>query len=221
MEAVSLAPYQRKFDILSHDFLSAFQGDAHPFNLFRKCLNDAPAHDPLSRVLYLDTKTYLPGDILTKVDRMSMAVSLETRAPMLDHVFLEWAASLTTRWKMSERGQKYILTKFAARIGVPLEALHRPKQGFALPLLHWIRHELKVLILTILLEPRTLQRGYFNEPGVRRLLNEFFSGRTDDYLIIWRLMMFELWQRNFLEQFTMKDSKESPYHIVGLHPRIA
>jgi asparagine synthase (glutamine-hydrolysing) len=221
MEAVSLAPYQRNLGILSHDFLSAFHGNSHPFSLFRKHLSDAPAQDPLSRVLYLDSKTYLPGDILTKVDRMSMAASLEARVPMLDHVFLEWVVSLIPRWKMSKRGQKYILTKFAARVGVPREALHRPKQGFALPLLHWIRHELKELILAILLEPRTLQRGYFNEPGVRRLLDQFFSGHTDDYLIIWRLMMFELWQRNFLEEFTMKDSKEFPYHVVGLRPRIA
>jgi asparagine synthase (glutamine-hydrolysing) len=221
MEAVSLAPYQRNFGILSPDFVAAFQGDAHPLNVFRKYLSDAPAHDPLSRVLYLDTKTYLPGDILTKVDRMSMATSLEARVPMLDHVFLEWVASLTPRWKMSKRSQKYILTKFAARVGVPSEALCRPKQGFALPLLHWIRHELKELILTVLLEPRTLQRGYFNERGVRRLLNEFFSGRTDDYLIIWRLMMFELWQRNFLEQFTIKDSIELPHHVAGLRPGIA
>jgi asparagine synthase (glutamine-hydrolysing) len=216
-----LAPYQRNFGILSPDFVAAFQGDAHPLNVFRKYLSDAPAHDPLSRVLYLDTKTYLPGDILTKVDRMSMATSLEARVPMLDHVFLEWVASLTPRWKMSKRSQKYILTKFAARVGVPSEALCRPKQGFALPLLHWIRHELKELILTVLLEPRTLQRGYFNERGVRRLLNEFFSGRTDDYLIIWRLMMFELWQRNFLEQFTIKDSIELPHHVAGLRPGIA
>jgi asparagine synthase (glutamine-hydrolysing) len=174
----------------------------------------------LGRVLYLDTKTYLPGDILTKVDRMSMAASLETRVPMLDHVFLEWVTSLSPDWKMGKRGQKYILTKLAERVGVPRQVLHRPKQGFALPLIHWLRHDLKELVLTLLLEPRTLQRGYFNEKGVRHLLGEFFHGRTNDYLQIWRLMMFELWQRSFLEQYRVHDAEVRPNCGAGLRPAI-
>jgi asparagine synthase (glutamine-hydrolysing) len=218
IEAVSLTPYQRNFKILSRDFVAAFQGDADPLNIFRRYIDAAPARDPLGHVLYLDAKTYLPGDILTKVDRMSMAASLETRAPMLDHVFLEWTTSLTPHWKMRKRGQKYILTKLAERVGVPREALRRPKQGFALPLLHWMRHELKEMVLTLLLEPRTLQRGYFNEQGVRHLLNEFFRGHTDDYHAIWRLMMFELWQRNFLEQSSGNDREEEPNCVASLRP---
>jgi asparagine synthase (glutamine-hydrolysing) len=201
MEAVSLVPAQRNFALLSDGFITSFEPDADPLNIFRHHLNRAPAKEPLSRVLYLDSKTYLPGDILTKLDRMSMAASLEARAPMLDHVFLEWVTALKPYWKMGGRGQKYILTRLAERLGVPREVLHRPKQGFALPLVHWLRHELKDLVQTILLEPRTLQRGYFHEAGVRHLLNEFFLGHTDEYLEIWRLMMFELWQRNFLEPF--------------------
>ncbi len=220
LEAVSLVPYQRNFKVLAGDFVAAFQGDAHPLNIFRKYIDLAPARDPLSRILYLDTKTYLPGDILTKVDRMSMAASLEARVPMLDHVFLEWVTSLGPQWKMGKRGQKYILTKLAERVGVPREALHRPKQGFALPLLHWMRHELKELVLSLLLERRTLQRGYFNEQGVRHLLDEFFHGRTDDYLEIWRLMMFELWQRNFLEQFRVNDTDGQSNCVAGSRPGI-
>jgi asparagine synthase (glutamine-hydrolysing) len=220
IEAVSLAPYQRNFTILSADFVGAFQGDADPLNIFREYIDKARARDPLSRVLYLDTKTYLPGDILTKVDRMSMAASLEARVPMLDHVFLEWVTSLAPQWKMGKRGQKYILTKLAERVGVPHEALHRPKQGFALPLVHWIRNELKELVLTLLLEPRTLQRGYFNEKGVRHLLDEFFHGHTDDCMEIWRLMMFELWQRNFLEQFRVNQTEEQPSCVLDLRPGI-
>ena len=202
VDAVSLLPYQRNFNILAHDFVCAFSDGADPRDIFRQYINNALADDPLSRVLYLDTKTYLPGDILTKVDRMSMAVSLEARVPMADHVFLEWVTSLAPQWKMNNRGQKYILTRLAERIGVPREVLQRPKQGFALPLVHWMRHELKELVLDVLLDERTLQRGYFNEHGVRHLLNEFFCGHTDDSLPIWRLMMFELWYRDFLEQLT-------------------
>jgi asparagine synthase (glutamine-hydrolysing) len=210
IEAVSLAPYQRNFAVLSSDFVDAFQGDTDPLNVFRGYIDRAGARDPLGRVLYLDTKTYLPGDILTKVDRMSMAASLEARVPMLDHVFLEWVTSLSPQWKMGKRGQKYILMKLAERVGVPREVLHRPKQGFALPLVHWLRHDLKELVLSLLLEPRTLQRGYLNAKGVRQLLDEFFKGRTDDYMPVWRLMMFELWQRLFLERLRVNDVERQP-----------
>jgi asparagine synthase (glutamine-hydrolysing) len=129
---------------------------------------------------------------------------------MLDHVFLEWVTALDPKWKMRKTGQKYILLKLAERLGVPPQALHRPKQGFALPLVHWLRHELKDLVHSLLLEPRTLQRGYFHEPGVRKLLDDFFRGRTNDSLGIWRLMMFELWQRNFLESCTAQQSEQHP-----------
>ncbi len=200
IEAVSLTRAQRDIGVLSSDFLSQFSDDESPSRIFQKYLDEAPADDALSRVLYLDTKTYLPGDILTKVDRMSMLASLEARVPLLDHVLLEWVTSLTPKWKMGPKGQKYILRKLAARIGVPDEVLHRPKQGFALPLVHWIRHELKDLILTVMLEPRTLQRGYFNPKGIKRMLDEHFQGRRDHSFQIWRLLMFEYWHRNFLEQ---------------------
>jgi len=209
LEAVSLAPYQRNFDLLSHDFMSTFQGDAEPLDAFRCYLRDAPASDPLGHVLYLDTKTYLPGDILTKLDRMSMAASLEARVPMLDHVFVEWAAALSSQWKMGTKGQKYILTKLAIKLGVPRQVLQRPKQGFALPLLHWMKHELKELLFSLLLDSHALERGYFSEAGIRRLLAEFSAGHTTDYLPIWRLMMFELWQRNFLEQLRDSENKRN------------
>ena len=96
----SFQPFQREMGLLSEDFV----GTAQPLKLFREYLDNAPAHDPLGRVLYLDSKTYLPGDILTKVDRMSMLTSLEARVPMLDHVFIEWVTALTprvedARWK--------------------------------------------------------------------------------------------------------------------------
>lgn len=220
IEAVSIVPTQRNFVLLSPEFLNSFADDAAPLNLFRDYLADAPASDPVSRVLYLDSKTYLPGDILTKVDRMSMLASLEARVPMLDHIFLEWVVALAPQWKMGKRGQKYILRKLAERLGVPREALHRPKQGFALPLLHWLRNELKELVQTLLLEPRTLQRGYFNESGVRRLLGAFFSGETNDYHEIWRLLMFELWQRNFYENVRVATIEPRADCLSGLHERV-
>jgi asparagine synthase (glutamine-hydrolysing) len=153
----------------------------------------------VSRLLYLDTKTYLPDDILTKLDRMSMLNSLEARVPILDHVFLEWVTGLPARWKLRDSTPKYILKKLAERVGVPREVIYRPKQGFALPLVHWMRFELKDELPQVLLEPRALQRGYFSPGAVRQLLDEHLKGRRDLSATLWHLLVFELWHRNFLE----------------------
>lgn len=206
IEGVSLKPFQREMQLLSPDFAALGQAD-DPMQIMRDYLQAAPAEEPLDRILYLDSKTYLPGDILTKVDRMSMANSLEGRVPMLDHVFLEWVTGLTSEWKLRNRNQKYILRRLAERVGVPKEVLHRPKQGFALPLVHWMRHELKDLIVTALTEPRTMQRGYFSPKGVHRLLDEHFQGRRDHSPRIWRLLMLELWHRNFLDPLTLRQAR--------------
>jgi asparagine synthase (glutamine-hydrolysing) len=130
---------------------------------------------------------------------MSMLSSLEARAPMVDHVFVEWTTGLTNEWKVRGGDQKYILRKLAERLGVPREVLHRPKRGFALPLVHWTRHELKEMILSVLLDGRTLERGYVNPSAVRHLLDEHFRERRNHAGRIWRLLMLELWHRNFLE----------------------
>jgi asparagine synthase (glutamine-hydrolysing) len=198
LEGVSLQSFDREMALLSSDFRATALRDEDPASVFREYLNEAPAADRLGRILYLDTKTYLPGDILTKVDRMSMLASLEVRVPILDHLFLEWATSLPSEWKMRGKKQKYVFVKLAERLGVPKAVLDRPKQGFALPLCHWLRGELKDFTESILLDSATWQRGYFNPQGVQRLLNEHFQGRRDHSARIWRFLMFELWQRNFV-----------------------
>ena len=206
MEGISLQPFDRDMALLSNDFRAAAFGGADPMTMLRRILAEAPAHDRLSRVLYLDTKTYLPGDILTKVDRMSMLASLEVRVPILDHLLLEWITGLPAEWKMRGKKQKYIFAKLAEKLGVPREVLDRPKQGFALPLRHWMRNELKDLIVSVLLDSSTRQRGYFNPEGVQRMLNEHFEGRRDHSARIWRFLMFELWHRNFLANVGMTDA---------------
>jgi asparagine synthase (glutamine-hydrolysing) len=162
--------------------------------------------DPLSELLYLDAKTYLPGDILTKVDRMSMATSLEVRAPLLDHRFVEWAARLSPRWKIRQGESKYILKRLAERLGVPRQALYRRKQGFSMPLVHWFRTHPMPALLEMLLEPRTIQRGYFMRTELERRIQEHRRGIRDRSWELWHLLIFELWHRNFLERAIQKNS---------------
>ena len=198
-------PFERDIPLLTPEFRAIIAESGDPSDILMRYFEQAPAHDPISQMLYVDTKTYLVEDILTKVDRMSMATSLEVRVPILDHLFVEFVTSLGPQWKLRGSKQKYIFRKLAERVGVPKEVLYRRKQGFALPLEHWMRQELKDLIQTVLLEPRTLQRGYFNPQGVRRVLEEHFRGRRDQSGRIWRLLIFELWHRNFLENFQQAD----------------
>ncbi|HEV2499495.1 MAG TPA: asparagine synthase-related protein, partial [Terriglobia bacterium] len=133
--------------------------------------------------------------------------SLEARVPLLDHLFVELATSLPSQLKLRGTTQKYILKKLAERVGVPKEAIYRPKQGFAMPLVHWIRKEFKEELPRLLLEKRTLERGYFDPDGVKKLLSEHLDGARDHSARIWRLLIFELWHRNFLEPLSSHESQ--------------
>ena len=195
-----LPAFERDTPLLSPEFREVMADGEDPANVLRRYFAQAPAKDPVDQLLYVDTKTYMVADILTKVDRMSMLNSLEVRVPILDQEFVEWVAGLPPEWKLRGKQQKYILRKLAERVGVPREVLYRQKQGFSLPLVHWMRNELKDMLM-ILLEPRTLDRGYFAADGVRKLMDDHLvRGRTMTGRI-WRLLMFELWHRNFLEKY--------------------
>jgi asparagine synthase (glutamine-hydrolysing) len=200
LDGLSFLPaLDRERSLFSDELLAEASRFTDPFRPFEEFYDKAPAADTLSRLLYLDTKTYLTADILAKVDRMSMATSLEVRVPMLDHEFVEWTASLPIEWKYRDGTRKYLLKKLAERIGIPPALLHRRKQGFSLPLVHWMRDEMKDGLLGILTEPRTLQRGYFKPAAVRALLDEHVHGYRDRAGAIWLLLVLELWHRNFLE----------------------
>jgi asparagine synthase (glutamine-hydrolysing) len=201
-DEVCLIPaFERDMPLLSPEFRATIAESGDPQEILLQLFARAPASDPISKMLYVDTKTYLVEDILTKVDRMSMLTSLEVRVPILDHTFVEWVTSLGPEWKMRGGKQKYIFRKLAERVGVPKEVLYRPKRGFALPLVHWTRNEMKDLILGVLLDPCTLQRGYLDPKGVRHLLDEHMSGKRNHSGRVWRLLLFELWHRNFLGKF--------------------
>ena len=145
-------------------------------------------------LLYLDSKTYLPADILTKVDRMTMAVSLEARAPLLDHKFIEFAAKIPAELKLKNGATKYIFKK-AVRSFVPDGILDRPKQGFGVPIDVWINEQLRPRIRETLQAKQTSERGIFEPKYIETLLEEHEHGRRDHSHALWTLFMLELWQR--------------------------
>jgi asparagine synthase (glutamine-hydrolysing) len=200
LDGISFFPaLHRERNLFTREFLETAARLPDPLLEWRHLYDGAPARDRISRLLYLDTKTYLNSDILTKVDRMSMATSLEVRVPMLDHEFVEWVTSLPVEWKFKGGTRKPILKKLAERLGIPPALVHRRKQGFQLPLVEWMRSEAKTKFWGILLEPRTLERGYFKPEAVRALINEHVRGRRNRSGMLWRILVLELWQRNFME----------------------
>jgi asparagine synthase (glutamine-hydrolysing) len=200
LDGISFLPVlHRERDLFTPEFLASAKRLQDPLLEWQRLYDGAPAQDRLSRLLYLDTKTYLNSDILTKVDRMSMATSLEVRVPMLDHEVVEWVTSLPVEWKFRAGVRKHILKKLAERLGIPPALLHRKKQGFQLPLVEWMRNEVKSKFWGILLEPRTLERGYFKPDAVRALIDEHVRGRRNRSGMLWRMLVLELWHRNFME----------------------
>ena len=162
-----------------------------------KYLKNGPQRDLLSKMLYVDTKTWLPDDLLVKADKMTMANSLELRVPLLDHKVLEFAASLPTNFKVHNFTMKYILKKaFGDRI--PKAILTRKKTGFPVPYALWLRTELKQWVREILFDRRTLDRGYFKRSEIERLVSE--NQQTGEFSKeVFSLVTLELWHRTFLE----------------------
>ncbi len=162
--------------------------------VFHRHAVSAPDH-PLSKIQYLDLKTYLVGDILTKVDRASMAHGLEVRVPILDHKFVEWLAGLPPELKLRGRQGKYLFKK-SLEYRLPDEILYRPKMGFAVPLASWFRGPLRERVKTSLLGPCLLDSGIFDRRFLQQMVDQHQSGRRDFSTPIWTLLMFEAFQRN-------------------------
>jgi asparagine synthase (glutamine-hydrolysing) len=148
----------------------------------------------LERILYLDTTTELPGDILTKVDRMSMAHSLEVRVPLLDHVFVEYVARLPLRYKLKGKSTKYFFRKAFGPI-LPPAILRRPKMGFGIPLRYWFARDLQDFLRDVLFDSRAMQRRYFRPNFLETLIHEHSTGRRDHSHVLWSVMALELWHR--------------------------
>ncbi|MFQ5456018.1 MAG: asparagine synthase (glutamine-hydrolyzing) [Nitrospirota bacterium] len=164
---------------------------------FRHFYHKAGNVDPLTRALYVDIKTYLTDDILVKVDRMSMANSLEVRAPILDHKFLEFAATIPPHLKLKGLKGKIILKNTMKNI-LPPAILKKKKQGFRVPIKLWLGNELKEMAENLLFDGRLRERGFFNEDYVRKIWSVYLNGNTMLAYKIWILLMFELWHRRFV-----------------------
>ena len=149
-------------------------------------------HAGSQSMLWVDLMTYLPDDILVKVDRMSMACSLEVRVPLLDHKVVEFMARVPVHHKFTLRRSKYLLRRLAARY-LPGEILQRPKQGFALPVGRWLQEDLRSWMEDLLLSSTSLERGYFNAAAIEQMIHNHLSGRRDYSQQLWALMVLELW----------------------------
>lgn len=165
---------------------------------FQQIAGSSNTEDPIEELLYLDSKTYLPADILTKVDRMTMASSLEARSPLLDNELIEFVSRIPSGLKLRGKETKYIFKK-AVEGFVPREILYREKQGFGVPIGEWINTRLKDRIVGDLLEQRSIERGYFDASYVRVLIDEHAKGRRDHSNPLWTLWMLELWHRRYID----------------------
>jgi len=186
----------QKRELLAPDAARALAGH-RTVDLFRHHYDRAQAEDHLSRLQYLDIKTYLVDDILVKVDRASMAVSLEVRCPILDHVFMEQMARMPSGMKLRGMEGKHLF-KSALRGTLPDDILYRKKMGFAVPILEWLRGDLREYGRNLVVDGEGTRR-YFRGDAVGRLWKEHQSGIRNWARELWTLMMFNLWHRRFVE----------------------
>ena len=188
------APYLMRREMLQPEWMLPAE-DAYLERVFGDCLLPGDT-DPLSQALYYEATAKLSGDMLVKVDRMSMLASLEVRSPMLDHQLADVAATVPHEWKIRNGQGKHILIR-ALGERLPPQLLNRPKMGFALPLAQWLRGPLREMLWDHLTGPRFAARGIASPNFVRHMLEEHQSGRRDNRTWLWALLVLEMWFRDF------------------------
>jgi len=193
---VSLMSDSMREQLFTSSFRASLQG-YRASDVLRAHASTAKFDDPLSLIQYLDIKTYLPGDILTKVDRASMAHALEVRSPLLDHELVEWAATLPPHFKLRGGEGKHIF-KRAMTGHLPHNILYRRKQGFAVPLAEWFRGPLRERVCQALTGKGLLSTGIFRGDYLHKLVDQHLSGRRDFSAPIWTLLMFDAFLRKEL-----------------------
>ncbi len=169
----------------------------HEREPLKKVFERAKDFDPINGELYIDFKTYLVDNILVKVDRMSMATSLEARVPILDHNLVEFAFKIPGKYKLKGITTKYIFKKNAERM-LPKEIVYREKQGFSIPIKNWLKNELKPLLYDFLSKENIEKIGFFNPREVERLKREHIEGKENHSHILWSLLLFHMWYEFYL-----------------------
>lgn len=193
LHSVSMMTDTIRNDLFSDELKRGLQGYDSRQVFYEHSLK-APSDHPLSLIQYLDMKTYLPGDILTKVDRASMAHSLEVRVPLLDHQLVEWMSGLSPDLKLKGQEGKYLFKK-ALEPHLPNDVLYRDKMGFSVPLADWFRGPLKSRVQEALLDKGLAETGLFDQKVLRRMVKQHQSGQRDYSAPIWSLLMFESYLR--------------------------
>lgn len=186
----------KKKEIFNSDVARAING-YETLDLFKKYYKNAPADDHLSKIQYLDIKTYLCDDILTKVDRASMAVSLEVRSPLLDHEFMEYAARIPKSKKLVGSNGKHIFKKALEKY-LPKEVLYREKMGFALPVAEWLRKDIKSYGRKLIIDGGATEK-YLNRPYIQSIWDAHQKKAMDLSPTLWMIMMLNLWHKRFVE----------------------
>jgi asparagine synthase (glutamine-hydrolysing) len=178
----------------------ADQSEADPASLLTKAFAAAARRDRITRAMVADLVTYLPGDLLVKVDLASMAHSLECRGPFLDHRVVELAVAMPLERKIQLRsGRSKLVLKRAFAELLPPPIKTRSKMGFGVPVSRWFREELRDRIRDVLLDPVCIDRGLFRPEAVRNLLDEHIDGKREHSYRLWALLMLELWFRNHID----------------------
>ena len=193
-------------------FSDAFKKQRAGYNamdVFTDHASRAGTDDPLALIQYLDMKTYLVGDINTKVDRASMAHSLEVREPLMDHKLVEWLATLPSSMKVRGQEGKFLLKK-ALEPHLPTDVLYRPKMGFSVPLARWFRGPLKQRVRDAVLGDRLAATGWFNRPYLEHLVDAHQSGASDHSAPLWTLLMFEAFLRNVVDAGAVRVQAQPP-----------
>lgn len=195
---IFLSPEEKK-SLYSNDLIKSINSikPLHQIEPFHSVFNRMKNYDDVNKELFLDLNTYLVDDILVKVDRMSMAASLETRVPLLDHHIVEFLFQIPGHFKLKGMSSKWIFKKTMERL-LPKETIYRKKEGFSIPIKHWLRTELKDMMMDYLQETRIKQQGLFNSQAVTRLIEDHLKKKRNNSHQIWALLVFEIWKDKYL-----------------------